>query len=66
MIVDGHCHSCGFNFDAHWSKMGTCVALAMTCPRCLIKGRCSTQTDEVNDFDNYSDSGDDDVDTIDE
>ena len=50
MLVDGHCHSCGFNFDAHWHNTGTCIDAEMTCPRCLIKGRCSTQTDEYNDY----------------
>jgi hypothetical protein len=78
MLVDGHCHSCGFDFDGHWSKTGTCIASAMTCPKCLVKGRCSTQTDEHDDYvrreaqeehdlyEMYSDSGDDDADTIDE
>lgn len=63
MNIEGHCHSCKFDFDAHWSKIGTIVASLITCPRCLIKGRCSTITDEENDFNQYSGSGDDDVDT---
>lgn len=66
MMVEGHCFSCGFNFDSHWSKVGTCIASQITCPKCLIRGRCSTSTDEDNDFNMYSDSGEDDVDTIDE
>lgn len=66
MLVDGHCHSCGFDFDGHWSQTGTCLCHEVTCPKCLIKGKCSLQSDEVNDYGNYSDSGDDYVDTIDE
>ncbi len=63
MMIDAICNSCKFQFDGHWTKTGTTLDRLITCPKCLVKGRCSTTNDESNDYDNYSDNGDDDVDT---
>ena len=49
MVVDGKCHTCQFEWDAHWQNWGGTI-----CPKCGSQ-KLSIQTDEYEDYkkDNY-------------